>query len=214
MADSDTKLNTLTAILVHLLLRPKVYYQDLCAEKDILCEPSIVICNHTGHLDGPLVTTVLRKKAVIHNLAAKDRFEQRGFGFFLRHTGCIPIDRQKADSGWIHDSIRVLKLEHESVAIFPEGRHGSYRAPLPFQPGAAMLAAISGVPLVMVYVDGPVKIFGKRAKLIISRPFRLNSPPQGLNAEYIKEQTKDLQLRMSVLMQDFIRQDSTRQGDV
>jgi 1-acyl-sn-glycerol-3-phosphate acyltransferase len=204
MTRSDTKLNPLTAFLVRLLLRPKVYYQDPGGKDDILSEPSIVICNHTGHLDGPLVTTVLRK-APIHNLAAKDRFEQWGFGFFLRHTGCIPIDRQKADSSWLHESIRILKEDKENIAIFPEGRHGAYREQLPFQPGAALLAAMSDVPLVMVYVDGPVKIWGKRARLMVSKPFHLDPPSQGLNSEYIQDQTRRLQLRMTDLMQEFIR---------
>ncbi len=47
----------------------------------------------------------------IHNLAAKDRFQQKGFGFFLRHTGCIPIDRQNPDTSWIHESLRMLMDE-------------------------------------------------------------------------------------------------------
>ena len=204
MTGSDTRLNPLTAFLVQLLLRPKVYYQDPDGKDSILSEPSIVICNHTGHLDGPLVTTVLRK-APIHNLAAKDRFEQRGFGFFLRHTGCIPIERRKADTSWLHESISVLKKDRENIAIFPEGRHGSYREQLPFQPGAALLAAMSGAPLVMVYVDGPVRIGWKRARLMVSQPFHLDPPSQGLNSEYIQEQTRRLQLRMMLLMKEFIQ---------
>jgi len=52
MTGSDTRLNPLTAFLVQLLLRPKVYYQDPDGKDSILSEPSIVICNHTGHLDG------------------------------------------------------------------------------------------------------------------------------------------------------------------
>ena len=204
MTGSDTRLNPLTAFLVQLLLRPKVYYQAPDGKDSILSEPSIVICNHTGHLDGPLVTTVLRK-APIHNLAAKDRFEQRGFGFFLRHTGCIPIDRRKADTSWLHESISVLKKDRENIAIFPEGRHGSYREQLPFQPGAALLAAMSGAPLVMVYVDGPVRIGWKRARLMVSQPFHLDPPSQGLNSEYIQEQTRRLQLRMMLLMKEYIQ---------
>ena len=208
MAGIDPNLHPLTALLVHLLLRPKVWYEDPTREKEVLSEPSLVICNHTGHLDGPLVTTVLRKKGAIHNLAAKDRFEQRGFGFFLRLSGCIPIDRQKVDSSWIHDSIKVLKEDKECVAIFPEGRHGSYREQLPFQPGAALLASMAGVPIVMVYVDGPVRILGKRARLMVSAPFRLEQPIQGLNSEYIMAQTQMLQNRMKLLMEEFIRRTS------
>lgn len=75
----------LTAFLVKVLLRPKVYYVEPPKQHQKLDEPSLLIINHTCHLDGPVVTTVFRKDR-IHNLAAKDRFEQRGFGFFFYVT--------------------------------------------------------------------------------------------------------------------------------
>jgi len=170
-----------------------------------LDNPSLLIINHTCHLDGPVVTTVFRKDR-IHNLAAKDRFEQRGFGFFLRHTHCIPIDRQNADLSWIHESIKTLQQDKESVAIFPEGRHGEHRKQLPFHPGATMLAAVSQAPLVMVYIDGPIKIFGPRARLIVSPPFHLTPPTNGMNSDYINEQTEVLQQKMKELMEELTKQ--------
>jgi 1-acyl-sn-glycerol-3-phosphate acyltransferase len=194
----------LTAFLVKMLLRPKVYYVEPPKHPHKLDEPSLLIINHTSHLDGPIVTTMFRKDR-IHNLAAKDRFEQRGFGFFLRHTRCIPIDRQHADLTWIHESVKTLKLDKESVAIFPEGRHGEHRKQLPFHTGAAMLAAVSQAPLVMVYIDGPVKILGPRARLIVSPPFHLAPPSQGLNADYINEQTEVLQQKMKTLMEELLK---------
>lgn len=194
----------LTAFLVKVLLRPKVYYVEPPKHPHKLDEPSLLIINHTSHLDGPIVTTMFRKDR-IHNLAAKDRFEQRGFGFFLRHTRCIPIDRQHADLTWIHESVKTLRQDKESVAIFPEGRHGEHRKQLPFHTGAAMLAAVSQAPLVMVYIDGPVKILGPRARLIVSPPFHLAPPSQGLNADYITEQTEVLQQKMKSLMEEFLK---------
>ena len=194
----------LTAFLVKVLLRPKVYYVEPPKHPHKLDDPSLLIINHTSHLDGPIVTTMFRKDR-IHNLAAKDRFEQRGFGFFLRHTRCIPIDRQHADLTWIHESVKTLRQDKESVAIFPEGRHGEHRKQLPFHTGAAMLAAVSQAPLVMVYIDGPVKILGPRARLIVSPPFHLAPPSQGLNADYINEQTEVLQQKMKSLMEEFLK---------
>ena len=196
----------LTAFLVKVLLRPKVYYVEPPKHRRKLEEPSLLIINHTCHLDGPVVTTVFRKDR-IHNLAAKDRFEQRGFRFFLRHTRCIPIDRQKADLSWIHESVRILQQEKESVAIFPEGRRNSEgRKQLPFHPGAAMLAAVSQAPLVMVYIDGPFKALGPRVRLIVSPPFRLEPPTNGMNADYINAQTELLQQKMKALMEELVKQ--------
>ena len=193
-----------TSALVHLLLRPKPYFLDEEKQADKLHEPSILVINHTSHLDGPVVNTVFRKDR-IHNLAAKDRFEQPGFGFFLRHTRCIPIDRQNPDLSWIHESLRVLHEEKENVAIFPEGAHGSHRKQLPFHSGVVMLAALANVPIVMVYIDGPHKILRKRSKLIIAPPYRLPSPTEGINSKYIKDMTEILQNRMTDLMNEFIK---------
>ena len=195
-----------TSALVRLLLRPKPYYLEEEKQADKLKEPSILVINHTSHLDGPIVNTVFRKDR-IHNLAAKDRFEQRGFGFFLRHTRCIPIDRQNPDLSWIHESLRVLHEEKENVAIFPEGAHGTHRKQLPFHSGVVMLAALANVPIVMVYIDGPHKILRKRSKLIIAPPYRLDPPVEGLNSEYVEHQTQILQKRMSQLMEEFIRRE-------
>ena len=193
-----------TSALVRLLLRPKPYFLEEEKQADKLHEPSILVVNHTSHLDGPVVNTVFRKDR-IHNLAAKDRFEHPGFGFFLRPTRCIPIDRQNPDLSWIHESLRVLHEEKESVAIFPEGAHGTHRKQLPFHSGVVMLAALANVPIVMVYIDGPHKILRKRSKLIIAPPYRLPSPTEGINSEYIKDMTEILQNRMTDLMNEFIK---------
>ena len=194
----------LTAFLVKVILRPKVYYVEPPKHPDRLDEPSLLIVNHTCHLDGPVVTTVFRKDR-IHNLAAKDRFEQFGFGFFLRHTRCIPIDRKGTDLSWIDESIKTIKEDRESVAIYPEGRHGEHRKQLPFHPGAAILAAMSKAPLVMVYIDGPIKLFGPRTRLIVSPPFHLAPPAKRTNAAYINEQTEVLQQKMKELMEELVK---------
>lgn len=201
---TDLIVEKATSSLVRLLLRPKVYFQEEEKQGDKLKEPSILVINHTSHLDGPIVNTVFSKDH-IHNLAAKDRFEQRGFGFFLRHTRCIPIDRQNPDLSWVHESLRVLHEEKENVAIFPEGAHGKHREQLPFHSGVVMLAALANVPIVMVYIDGPHKVMRKRSKLIVAPPYRLAPPVEGLNSDYVNSQTQILQKRMKDLMEEFIK---------
>ena len=204
---SDTKLNPPLAFLVRMLFKPTVYYLDPARKDEILAEPSIIVCNHTGHLDGGVINTALLPHKV-HTLAAKDRFEQRGFGFLLRHTGAIPIDRQHADTSWIRESLKALKEDKEHIVIYPEGRHGEHRKQLPFHSGVTMLTAIAQVPIVMIYQDGPVQKY-KRNKLIIAPPFRLTPPEKGISADYVEEQTALLQEKMKDLMQAFIEMDGS-----
>lgn len=206
MKVSDSIVENIIAFLVHVLLRPKVYYLNPELQKNVIKEPSILVCNHTGHLDGPVLNTVFRRSR-IHTLAAKDRFEQRSFGFFLRHTGCIPIDRRSADTSWVHLALKTLRVDKENVAIYPEGRHGSHRSQLPFHTGVTMLTALAQVPIIMVYLDGPYRLL-HQARLIIAPPFRLDPPVNGMNVDYIGEQTEILQNRMKSLMEEFIRLDS------
>ncbi len=206
MKIATVALEKTTSVLVRLLLRPKVYFVDKQRQALKLNEPSILVINHTSHLDGPIVTTMFSKD-IIHNLAAKDRFEQRGFGFFLRNTRCIPIDRKNPDLSWVHESLKVLHQDRENIAIFPEGAHGTHRKQLPFHSGVIMLAALANVPIVMVYLDGPHKIAGKRTKLIVAPPFRMDPPTEGLNSDYINGQTGILQEKMKALMNEFIKVD-------
>ena len=203
MSVADKVVMGVTSFLVKTLLRPKVYFETPEASCDKLPEPCIVVVNHTSHLDGPILLTMFRSN-VIHPLAAKDRFEQKGFGFFLRHTGCIPIDRQHADLSWVHTSLDYLHVKRQNVMICPEGRHGTHRCQLPFHPGVIMLSALAKVPIVMVYIDGPFKVLGPRARFMVSAPFEL-ADGNAMDVQYIKAQTEFLEERMKSLMDEFIR---------
>ena len=197
----DTVFNFLLAILVRVLLHPEPHFMDRQQEEGLLPEPCIVISNHTGHLDGGVLNTVFYKSQ-LHTLAAKDRFEQKGFGFILRHTRCIPIDRNHPDTSWVHKSISVLREERKSVAIYPEGRHGTHRHLLPFHSGVVTLAALAQVPVVLVYMDGPFKLF-HTSKLIVSPIRRIEIPEDGLTADNVNAITKQLEHDEEDLMNRF-----------
>lgn len=198
--NADRLLGAAIRILVKILYNPKVYFEDDAVVEPLVEGPAIVVCNHTSHLDGPILNSTL-KGPQIRSLAAKDRFEQKGFGFFLRHTGCIPIDRQNADTSWIHESLNVLR-NNGIVAIYPEGRHGTHRHQLPFHSGVSMLAVMARVPIVMVYMDGPHRIF-RRTGMIVGKPFMIDFPASGLSSDYVDAQTRMLEERMKELMNKY-----------
>ena len=74
---------------------------------------------------------------------------------------------------------------------------------LTFAIGSA-LAAIAGVQIVMVYIDGPYNFF-KRTKLMVGTPFHLDPPTEGMTAEYIKAQTEKLHDSMVELQGEFLK---------
>lgn len=196
----DKIFNAILAFLTRALYGPEVTYKDESMKgRHRLPGPAIIVSNHTCHLDGGILNTVFRKQK-IHTLAAKDRFEQKFFGFMLRHTYCIPIDRQNADTSWVHESVRILKEGKDCVAIYPEGRHGSHRQQLPFHQGVAMLAFFVDVPVVVVYQDGPHRLF-HRSKVIVDAPMMLPKDG-GLTPEALAANTELLQQRMKDLMKE------------
>ena len=183
--------------LVKLVYRPKVYFEREGAELS-LEDPVLLVCNHVWHTDGTVINCLLRHNK-IHHLAAKDRFEQGGFvKWYLEMSECIPIDRKGISTDWIHDSVAVLTQKRETVAIFPEGRHEKEGEILPFHSGAATLAALTGVPVVVLYINGHYNLF-KRFRMMMSEPFHLEPPTEGMTGDYISRQNNLLFNKMAEL---------------
>lgn len=182
--------------LVRIVFRPKVYFKDGSIGNIVnIDEPTIIVSNHVAHTDGTIISYIFRKHKV-HNLAAKDRFDQGGLmKWFLIKSGCIPIDRKTLSTDWLHSSVQVLKQDRANIAIFPEGMHGKNRKILPFHGGAAMIAAFTDSPIVMTYIDGGYKPF-RRCKVVVSEPFKMAKPQQGLTSDYISEQSDALRNKM------------------
>lgn len=188
--------NYFFGLLTAALFRPRMY------NKKKFDHPVIYICNHTGHIDGPLINTALYP-AVIHSLAAKDRFEQRFAGMFLRATNCIPIDRRTSTTDWVNTALTVLNEDKDNIVIYPEGRLGFHRRMIPFHPGVVMLATVANVPIVPIIHDGPARIF-HRNNLIMGEPVKLPTPSEGMTSEYLSQQIEMLQTVMNDLMNDLI----------
>lgn len=189
--------------LVRFLYHPKVYFEDGVERKIALDGPTIIVSNHISHVDGTVISYLFRRYR-LHNLAAKDRFEQGGFvGWYLKKGRCIPIDRKTLSTDWVRISVRTLLVDKESIAIYPEGRHGQNREILPFHSGVSTIAAMTGSPLVMVCIDGPYR-FGKRCRIMVSNPFHLDPASDGMTADYIGEQTERLHDRMLRLQASLI----------
>jgi 1-acyl-sn-glycerol-3-phosphate acyltransferase len=82
------------------------------------------------------------------------------FGWALRHTGHIIIDR--SDHEQAIASLRAARKQMEegiSVMIFPEGTRGVTGQPLlPFKKGGFMLALETGFPIVPLAIRGSGRI--------------------------------------------------------
>ena len=160
----------ITAYLPQLaIFRTKVYYEDKAAQSRRIKGGAIIISNHTSVWDYAEYLFVFFFRTLRAQMA-EVLFEKKPLGLFLKMMGGIRVNRGANDFACVTKSEKILE-KGGVVLIFPESRlplKGEER-PLPFKPGAAYLALLSGAPVVPVFTNG--KYFSKkRARVIIGKP--------------------------------------------
>jgi 1-acyl-sn-glycerol-3-phosphate acyltransferase len=110
--------------------------------------PVVIVANHIGVLDGPLMAIVSPRP--VHVLTKREMYDGR-LGGFLMASGQIPVHREGPDPAAVKASLRVLR-DGGAVGVFPEGTRGAGDV-RHVKPGAAYLAMAAGatvVPLVFL----------------------------------------------------------------
>ncbi|MBV8434223.1 MAG: 1-acyl-sn-glycerol-3-phosphate acyltransferase [Candidatus Eremiobacteraeota bacterium] len=131
----------------------------------------IVACNHRSYLDPPGMGCFCPRR--ISYMAKKELFEIPVLGPLIRAVGAYPVDRQGSARAAIKRSLEVLEAGG-TVGIFPEGTRNRDGSAAP-QTGVALLASLSGAPVVPAHIgsDGPSRL--ARMKVAFGPPMRL--PP-------------------------------------
>ncbi len=139
--------------------------------------PLIVVSNHLNNIDPPLLSASVPRTILF--MAKQELFEPRWVRSIVRGYGAFPVRRGQIDRQSLRQALHELR-RGQVVGMFPEGKRsvdGQLQTP---QPGAAMLAAHSGVPLLPVSVVGSDQVKGFRSifdrleiTVTIGRPFVL-----------------------------------------
>ncbi len=153
-----------------IFVRPKVYYKDKKIQSKRIKGKGIIISNHTNVFDfAMMMFTFWRRNP--RCVVAEVMFEKNGFmNWFLKSLGCIRVDRNENDFGFIQKCVDALDKGHV-VEIYPEARipDPDEQTPLEFKPSTAYIALHSGAPIIPVYTTG--KYFKKcRSRMIIGTP--------------------------------------------
>lgn len=168
---------------MYVAFRPKITCDNPSVMKSE--KPIIFICNHMSHYDGALIASVLHKKKP-YFLIAKDWYDKKQFGVFLRTYGSVPVDREGMDTGW-YDACRKLVEAGTSILIFPEGRTSKGEMN-EFQPGFAVLAEKTGATVVECVNVGEYKwFFGARKRIHIGDSYELECPKELRKSMYAKQ---------------------------
>ena len=113
--------------------------------------PMILVSNHVGVIDGPLLVAAHPQPA--YALAKVELFSGP-LGRILAHIGQISIDRRRADLRGVTRAIHLLR-SGGVLTIFPEGMRTGGEVAVAHR-GAAYLAMVTGAPVI------PVALLGTR----------------------------------------------------
>ena len=105
--------------------------------------PIVLVANHIGVLDGPLMALVSPRP--VHVLTKREMYDGR-LGGFLMASGQIPVHREGPDPAAVKSALRVLR-DGGAVGVFPEGSRGGGDVER-VKPGAAYLAMAAGAAVV------------------------------------------------------------------
>ena len=119
--------------------------------------PLVVVANHGSHLDPPLLGHALGRPVAF--MAKAELFSIPLLGAVIRACGAYPVRRGASDREAIRTATARL-MEGWATGVFLDGTRqpdGRVNAP---QPGAALLAARSGAPLLPVAIVNSHRALG------------------------------------------------------
>jgi 1-acyl-sn-glycerol-3-phosphate acyltransferase len=123
--------------------------------------PVLLASNHLSVLDPPLVGSIVPR--TVDFMAKAELFRIPGFGALIRRLYAHPVERSGSDAAALRLALRLLE-EGRVLLVFPEGTRGVEGRLGGARAGAGMLAAMSGAPVVPVYVQGTGRALPRGAR--------------------------------------------------
>ncbi len=131
--------------------------------------PAIIIANHSSYAD-PFVLGAASPRP-IHFIVLQRMFDLMVLRWFYWGMGTIPVRIEGQDSRGIKRALRVLS-RGGVLGIFPEGTRSPDGSVGEARPGAAMIAALSGAPVIPAYIEGANQALPVGANF--PKPIRVN----------------------------------------
>jgi 1-acyl-sn-glycerol-3-phosphate acyltransferase len=159
--------------------------------------PVLLIANHSSVLDPPFVGGVAPRQ--LSFLAKAELFGVPGFGRLIRALNARPVRREGADAGALRAALRVLE-QGGALLVFPEGTRGVEGRLREPKPGAALLAVLSGAPVVPVLIGGSGaawprgRALPRPAKVVVTfgPPLRFARPVGAARKDYYDSVSRDM----------------------
>ena len=155
------------AILIPIFLL--LFNYRVTGRENVPKEGAYIVCsNHVNAIDPIFVGISLTKR--MYFMAKAELFKNKLLGTLIQGLGVFPVKRGEADIKSIKTSLKLL-ANGKVLALFPEGTRNK-TSEVVAEPGIAMLAIKSKVPVVPVAIISSYKFF-RRTKVIIGKPIEL-----------------------------------------
>lgn len=196
-------------IRVYLRLTCRLDVSDL-QQKVPMQGALIVIANHTGQIEVPLLYAYLQPRKIT-GWAKVETWDNKFLNYIFNLWGLIPIRRGEADMNALKKALRALK-EGYILGIAPEGtrnKTGRLRRALP---GTVIVALHSGVPILPIAHWGGESFLKnlKRFKrtdfhIRVGEPFRINTHGMKITGEIRQEIVDDMMYVLASMLPDEYR---------
>lgn len=113
--------------------------------------PVLVVANHLHNFD-PVVLGAALPRPILY-MAKEELFAHPAFAWLIRGFGAYPVKRGSPDRAALRQT-RILLGQGLVVGLFPEGTRSLSGQLGPPQPGVALVAVQSGVPILPVGISG------------------------------------------------------------
>lgn len=173
--------------------------------------PLIVVANHLTLIDPPLLGASIPRK--IHFMAKEELFDSLRWRVIVEAYGAFPVRRGL----WNREALRRAAGALDNgwaVGLFPEGkRSADYRLQDPL-PGASLLAARTGAPILPVGISGTEQVNGlgfilerPRITVKIGAPFGLPSDGEKRTRDRLARYSDCIMEHISELLPESYRGD-------
>lgn len=172
--------------------------------------PLIIITNHTGQMEVPVLATLLQPRKIT-GWAKAEAFDNLFLRWVFWAWEIIPVRRGEADMKALKRALRALEREY-IFGVAPEGtrnKTGILRRALP---GTVIIALHSGAPIIpAVHWGGEVFLKNlKRFKrtdfhIRIGEPFRINVEGVKVTAEVRQQIADEMMYRIAKLLPEEYR---------
>ena len=172
--------------------------------------PLIVVSNHMGNSDIPLVTSTVGR--YVFFMAKDSLFRGPVRGHVLRGLGAFPLKRDGNDPEALRWAMRQLDQDR-CVGLFPEGGRSPEASLRRASPGVAYLALKSQAPILPVAVWGSEKIHPLwrtlfafcRMSVRVGQPFTLPNIEGNVGRAVLEHFTDNIMGRIAIMLPEQYR---------